>query len=201
MEPMIYVIAFAGCARSGKSSSAQFVEEYIKEKHPLGMVMHMSFAKPLKEGLERMGVYKDKEYELYRELAQKVGTNYLRKHNDNWWVDLMRQEIDNIPKTGQWKVVIIDDVRFPNESALVKEYQNGYNIFVWGGDERIDLELSVYDHDSEKLGVYYEKMIRGVPVGESMGDVGMDKVVDSRGSLDELKTSVYGIMDEIMKGH
>lgn len=55
-----------------------------------------------------------------RELMQWYGTEVVRKENPDYWVHAMREKLRNMRATGV-PVAIIDDVRFPNEAALIKE--------------------------------------------------------------------------------
>jgi len=52
-----------------------------------------------------------------RVLLQLWGTNYRRVENENYWVDLVKQQILGEPDTN-W---VITDVRFPNELELIKQ--------------------------------------------------------------------------------
>ncbi len=53
-----------------------------------------------------------------RELLQVVGTDVIRKYNENWHVEKMVKDIKSQPKD---KVIAIDDVRFPNEKRAIEE--------------------------------------------------------------------------------
>ena len=50
-----------------------------------------------------------------RHMLQFIGTDLIRKYNTNWHVDRIREMIDKN------KNYVIDDVRFPNEKALIEE--------------------------------------------------------------------------------
>ena len=51
-----------------------------------------------------------------REMLQVVGTDVIRKYNENWHVQKMEEEIDSYSDD---KVIVIDDVRFPNEREAI----------------------------------------------------------------------------------
>lgn len=55
-----------------------------------------------------------------RDVLQYVGTDIIRKHKENWHVDILRSEIASLLEQG-YKVVI-DDVRFTNECDMIKEF-------------------------------------------------------------------------------
>jgi hypothetical protein len=50
-----------------------------------------------------------------RHMLQFIGTDLIRKYNTNWHVDRIREMIDKD------KNYVLDDVRFPNEKALIEE--------------------------------------------------------------------------------
>lgn len=145
---MPHVIGMIGVARSGKTTCAEYFRYVMGDRNISSEIM--SFAGPLKEGLATMGVTKDVYPELYRSMAQYIGTDVLRKHNDNWWVDLMENNISQ----SQKRVVLIDDVRFPNEVELVQRL-GGVLVFVNSGN-RLDLTQPLYEHASEKLAMLYQ---------------------------------------------
>ena len=51
--------------------------------------------------------------ELYRPMAQAYGTEYRRAEDPDFWTNRMRTLIESSP------AVVIDDVRFPNEAAMI----------------------------------------------------------------------------------
>ena len=51
-----------------------------------------------------------------RELLQVIGTDVIRKYNEDWHVQKMVEEIDSYSKD---KLIVIDDVRFPNEREAI----------------------------------------------------------------------------------
>ena len=194
------VIAFAGCARSGKTTAAEYTKSFLDNLFGIKSEI-MSFAGPLKEGLGIMGVHKDTDYELYRRIAQQVGTDFLRKHNNDWWVDLMESNIQKYFEeenaSGRRGVVVIDDVRFTNESSMVENQSNGFNVFIYGGSGRIDLDAEVYKHASENLGVYFERITRGLET-DLDGGVGMDRIIDNSKTLENLNINIASLCRNII---
>ena len=53
-----------------------------------------------------------------RQLLQIIGTDVIRKYNENWHVNKMIEEIESYPED---KLIAIDDVRFPNERKAILE--------------------------------------------------------------------------------
>lgn len=131
------LIAFAGYARAGKTTAAQ----WLVDNHGY---TRMSFADPLREMLlgldpwvcnshdgspQRLSVliamygwngvktnFMGSQYfKEVRRLLQHVGTDIVRKANPDYWVDQMLCQIEVAGKP-----VVIDDLRFDNEADLIK---------------------------------------------------------------------------------
>lgn len=51
-----------------------------------------------------------------RQLLQVIGTDVIRKYNENWHVQKMIEEIESYPED---KLIVVDDVRFPNEREAI----------------------------------------------------------------------------------
>ena len=87
-----------------------------------------------------------------RDILQYVGTDIIRKHKENWHVDILRSEIAFLLENG-YKVVI-DDVRFTNECDMIKELggevyfvkRQGYNITSIHQSENV-LNDDMFDYD------------------------------------------------------
>lgn len=108
-----------------------------------------------------------------RDVLQYVGTDIIRKHKENWHVDILRSEIASLLEQG-YKVVI-DDVRFTNECDMIKEFggevyfvnRRGYNISSPHqsenvlNDDMFDHEHTIYNNqDIEYLNWIVEQKIR-----------------------------------------
>lgn|SRR5574344_928275 len=59
---------------------------------------------------------KGKELKTIREVLQFLGTDVIRKYNQSWHLQKLKEMIDSDKKEN----FIIDDVRFPNEAEFVK---------------------------------------------------------------------------------
>lgn len=76
-----------------------------------------------------------------RELLQVIGTDLIRKYNPKWHINNMLKDIESYSED---KLIVIDDVRFPNEVEAIKEC---------GGDVYFIIRpnyLNVSNHESEK---------------------------------------------------
>lgn len=161
-----------GC---GKSTVADLLTEHRR----------VSFAAPLKEAvsnmLHKLGlssfhyVYMDKEAIIPklgvsgRHMTQTLGTEWGRAciHPD-FWVMIARAEAQRIMNDGG--SVVIDDVRFPNEVAMIRDL---------GGELwRIDRPGVSYDGDHSSEG--------------ALEEIAPDRVIVNDGSITQLKEKIYG---------
>ena len=145
----------------------------------------VAFAAPIKRVVEilldRLGsdgyslVHEDKESIVFelgvsaRHMMQTLGTEWGRAciHPD-FWVMIARVEAQRIMADG--RSVVIDDVRFPNEAAMIRDL---------GGELwRIDRPGVAYSGDHSSEG--------------ALEDVTPDRVIVNDGTIDQLKERIYG---------
>lgn len=106
-------IALGGKMTSGKTTLTRALMDT-----GIGPVLHLSFAEPIRHALRCIGIDKETHPEMYREGAQYIGTDFVRKYDPDWWVNLLGSRVDALTSPYQW--IIIDDMRFPNEFDLLK---------------------------------------------------------------------------------
>lgn len=163
---MLYGIT--GKAGAGKDTVAGILVQN------LGYVRY-AFAGPLKEALSVLGMpeppreikehnYPGRDYS-YRVAAQTLGTEWARKLDENFWINLAIQKLDEL----KGKSVCISDVRFDNEAQMIKD-RGGYILKIVGRDYNV----SNATHASEK------------GVSSSLVDI----EIPNKGSIEELKKSV-----------
>lgn len=138
MKPMI--IGLAGAKGAGKSTIARHilmgVEQALNYKPQI-----LNFAGPLKEAcaslyaLDYDQLYGDRKEEIDprwgmspRQILQTTGARMRAEHGEGFWVQHMRSKIERetaISIEGYYRslgtCIIIDDVRYENEVALVRE--------------------------------------------------------------------------------
>ena len=158
----MYIIALAGLGKSGKTTAALAMAERLFDEGFTPIMEH--FAGPLKDASHSLGFIKDSEYDhLYRKFCQFVGET-AREESSEWWVSLMSERLNMIAdeeaatiNDSNWheRVVLIDDVRYENELALVKKY-SGKTVFVSAQRRLRDLDADWRKHDSENLARVYE---------------------------------------------
>ena len=161
-----------GC---GKTTAANLFIEHQR----------VSFAAPLKRAvwrlLDDLGLsgfhfaYEDKEAIIpeigvsARHMMQTLGTEWGRAciHPD-FWVMIARAETQLIMNDGG--SVVIDDVRFPNEAAMIRDL---------GGELwRIDRPGVIYSGDHSSEG--------------GLEDITPDQVIVNDGTIAQLKEKIYG---------
>lgn len=127
------IMGFTGKAGSGKSTIAHFLEEYLKEKKVSSQ--RISFAAPLKHAMaflfdtdqRRFWDAHLKEQDIPgfdftpRKVLQVIATEGMRTHlGKDIFIKLAMQRIERMSYSTT-KIVIIDDVRFENEAAFIRE--------------------------------------------------------------------------------
>jgi hypothetical protein len=121
---MAYVIGISGRAGVGKSTLARWLADRAAEDGMTAIVV--SFAAPLKAMLSVLGPFpEDKQAQVpnladnisYRKLCQTLG-DWGRKLDPDFWVDPMRMFV----QTCEHDLIIIDDMRQPNELAMCQRF-------------------------------------------------------------------------------
>lgn len=85
-----------------------------------------------------------------RELLQLVGTDIFRSGYENIWVDLLKRNISNLPRDTVIKGIVIDDIRFMNETLICDQLGFVYRPCV-----------QPLGHKSEALAAYMHEAVSG----------------------------------------
>ncbi len=175
MDP-VNLIGFVGHARNGKSTCAMKL---------VGMGWHLEpLAGPIKEMLINLGVPPshvwggDKEVPMpllcgmtARHAMQTLGTEWGRDLiGENIWLNAWKLKVNK--HLSQRRMVVVDDVRFPNESKAIKD-MGGFIIRVLRNEPD-----SSDDHSSEVL----------------IDSIKYDHILTNFGSVEELrdKIAIFG---------
>lgn len=148
---MIKVIGVTGLKYSGKTTVSRFIQDTRK-----GQII--SFATPLKKMLLTLGLTEDdvfgKTKEVTSELLcghtprwamQSLGTEWGRKLiGEDIWVNAWEHQAKLATLGLPNKIIIVDDLRFPNELDRIK-YLGGHTIRV----RRAKTEQEIAQHESE----------------------------------------------------
>ncbi len=145
------ILGLCGYKQSGKSTLAGVAQEAFGFKR-------MGFAGPLKELIWNLwpafsydhicGGRKEEVLEEYgksfREIAQVVGTDMFRNYDPDVWVRATRTAIDlySFQMGTAARPIILDDLRFDNEAALVRELGGEVWQVVRNNKDKADPHLS-----------------------------------------------------------
>lgn len=109
----LQIILISGKAQNGKSETAKILKRKLELKNK--KVLITAFGNLVKFSCNKFfGTTYEKTKEN-RSTWQRVGTDIVRKQNENFWVDLVISFILLFEKEAKWDYVIIDDCRFTNE--------------------------------------------------------------------------------------
>ncbi len=136
-------IAISGRMKSGKTTLAKALDKELYGHHIT------SFARPIREALKALGITKEQHPDLYRAGAQYIGTDLIRAHDPDWWVNYMDRKVRT--DSGIYHGFIIDDMRFENEYDWCKA--NGFILVRLDISEQMQYnrraEEGTFNHPSE----------------------------------------------------
>ncbi len=166
------VIGISGKKRSGKDT----VAEIIMATHSNSV--KYSFAAPLKAQVAMACNvsldFIDKNKDNFRLILQGWGTDFRRKlYGENYWID---KTDDAISRFGNFKHIILPDVRFENEYDYVKS-KGGIVIRVNRTRDENNCKPYVDNHSSEI----------------SLDNFKFDYTIDNNGTIEELIEKVKQI--------
>lgn len=108
---LVKVIAIAGKARNGKTTSANIFKSLIEQDDKKAVVV--SYAGYVKYVCETYYGWDGKKDEAGRTMLQNVGDGFRIKYSETYWVDRLMSDIYILKDLYDY--VIIDDCRYPNE--------------------------------------------------------------------------------------
>ena len=144
MKP-IYV-GIAGPKRAGKDTTATILQRCLAEFDQEVMVAQTSFADPMydmlcafldRDTVDRLRNSDDKDTELIepfgvtlRHMAQTLGTEWGRHliHADVWVLALHRRVRREAARFAEPAIILVPDVRFPNEAQFIRD--NGFLLHI-----------------------------------------------------------------------
>lgn len=182
---MKLMIGLTGPAGAGKDTVGEILETfYGYERYAL--------ASPIKKMLAAIGfdelTYSDRELKeevipwlgvSYRHLAQTLGTEWGRSIHQHFWLQLAQKRWNETLASVTNPGLVITDVRFENEAALVRTC--GFLIHIEGRQADLGEAKS---HSSE------------AGVARVVGDF----YIDNNGSIDDLRIKVAKVMEEMYAG-
>lgn len=179
------VILISGRAGAGKDTFAGYLKETLEALDQNVLITH--YADPLKQLCRDWLNWDGQKDEYGRALLQRVGTDMIRKHDPDFWVEYTSSLLKYLE--GEWDTVIIPDTRFPNEVLIPKQkFPNAVYIHIDRPDGFVNhLTGALREHISE----------RALPSTEAPADY----TIQNDAGLDDLKYKAYRICMNIQKGN
>lgn len=174
------VVCISGKAQSGKDTTAAIMQKMFWGYGDRVLVTH--YADVLKYICQKFFRWDGKKDDYGRSLLQIVGTDRLRAHDENYFVDF----ITNILKLfkNNWDVVIIPDTRFPNEIKYMKD--EGFDVY------HIRVMRNNFDN-----GLSEEQ--KAHPSETALDDFPADILLTNDGNYVDLTKSIMDIVTDIQK--
>lgn len=111
------IILISGKAQSAKDTTAKIMKSQLESVGKKVLITH--YADLLKYICKTFFNWDGEKDENGRSILQYVGTDTIRKKNEDYWVDFLVKFLDMF--YFDWDYVIIPDTRFPNEIECMKE--------------------------------------------------------------------------------
>lgn len=163
------IIAIAGKARVGKTTLANIIAKYIVDNIDNTIPYIESLAGPIKHEAHSRGIDRSRDPEAYRLFCQSYGDRK-RAEDKDYFIDKLSEKLlsycdrkenstDEFVRNAE-QVVIIDDMRFPNELDFFEE-AGACRVFVYGGDRALeDTDAEWRDHASEDMSNTFDDYTR-----------------------------------------
>jgi len=146
------VVGLSGKARTGKSHLTR--ELFTAAEHLGWDVRTCPFAGPLKREAESKGFGKNDNPTGYRKYCQDQGAGK-RAEDPDHWVNLWLQDIKDLAveelKADRPLLVLVDDVRYANEVAILRKYSGTVAYVKHGNREIEDPNGDWRKHESEAI--------------------------------------------------
>jgi hypothetical protein len=191
----VKVIGFSGLAGSGKTTASEaLLNEAVEQRLS---AVKLSFAAPLRmictiayPWVPREYFYGNKEQKetqipgmpegiTGRRILQLIGTDAFRNIYVETWTRLVEYQIEDARKCGNTDLIVIDDVRFPNELEMLKR--------VGAVTLRCNRKQRFSD-DPVQMSVIHESEAH-------ISTLAVDVDIDNNGTFDELSARVRSLLD------
>lgn len=117
------IITISGVAESGKDTFGNILSFHFKTEKL--NVLRINYADWLKKIAEKLIGYNEKDKPKYRTELQRIGTDVIRKTNEDYWVDTAIGAFEILGSEAD--VMIIADARFENE-ILLEKWKEKFNV-------------------------------------------------------------------------
>lgn len=112
----MHILAISGKAGSGKDTTALQIKTQF---HNQNRVLVTHYADLVKYICREFFGWNGEKDAYGRSLLQFVGTDVVRAHDENYWVNFVATILELFQ--DKWDVVIIPDCRFPNEINVLRD--------------------------------------------------------------------------------
>lgn len=178
-EPIVFVLS--GKANSGKDTTAEFIDNYVKLKGY--KVINLQFSSYIKMYAKKISGWNGDEESKPRTLLQQLGTDIIRNKIDNYL--FINRIIEDIKVYSYYfDVITISDARLPEELDSIKnEFKNVYRVRVERPDYKSSLNEEELKHKTETALNSYKNY---------------EYKVINNGTLEELNEKVINIVNEVI---
>lgn len=194
------IIAFSGKKQSGKTTAVKDMESRnlrngsrVDFADSLKFLVLTYFAEPVSD--EDVGYVQDFDKEeiktklhpcglTYRQILQKVGTDWFRDTWPDIWIEKYKREIERYSPN---RLIITSDVRFPNEVKCVQDL----------GGHVIRLLRNPHDDQHESETALDRTEARGYDIAAMRDCLTFDAIIDNREmSVDEQNEKIWELVNE-----
>ena len=112
------IICISGKAQNGKDTTATIMAEVLKAHGSRVLVAH--YGDLVKYVCKTFFDWDGEKDEKGRTLLQYVGTDKIRAHSPNYWVDFIISILNIFD--NEWDYVLLPDCRFPNEYEIYRHH-------------------------------------------------------------------------------
>lgn len=178
-DPKIFLIA--GKANSGKDTTAEFMDNYIKLKGY--KVINLQFSSYIKMYAKKISGWNGEEDSKPRTLLQQLGTDIIRNKIDNYL--FINRIIEDIKVYSYYfDFITISDARLPEELDIIKEtFDNVYRLNVIRPNFESSLNKTELKHRTETALDDYDDY---------------EYKVINDGTLEDLSHKVQKMIDEVL---
>lgn len=172
------IICISGKAGHGKDTTAEILKEFLATTCR-ARVLIAHYGDLLKYICKTFLSWNGKKDEEGRELLQYVGTDVIRAHSPDYFVDFLVSFARLF--LSEWDYMLIPDTRFENEITRWRE--EGFDV----------VHLRVIGNSRRNMSELQKRHISEC----ALDGITPDIVIDNTGSLNDLRERVSGVVDRI----
>lgn len=180
------VILISGHTGSGKDAFANFLIGAIPQGQKT-LIIH--FGDPVKWMASSFFNWNgDKNTDQGRQTLQYVGTELMRKYNQNYWAEMIGEFLKAAEEQNLYDWVLIPDARFPNEIETIQSFF----------PEAITVRIERYNPDGSKY--INPKLSTGLLAHASetsLDHYGFQYIIENRSNLNSLKDSAEILIEDL----